>query len=172
MNNDSEQRASADNAAPLPAAHEVTLLAEDDIFLFNEGSHFRLYDKLGAHVVENADARGTYFAVWAPNAVQVSVMGDFNDWDKTSQRLHPRGQSGIWEGFVPGVGQGLRYKYHIRSQRNDYQVDKADPFAFFNQIAPETASVIWDLEYPWQDEQWRAQQGRLRALRERQTRCR
>ncbi len=162
MKNDSKQAVSKENAIPPSMQYDFTLLTEDDIFLFNEGSHFRLYEKLGAHVVEQAQTRGTYFAVWAPNADRVSVMGDFNDWNNTRHLLRPRDQSGIWEGFVPGVNQGVRYKYHIISRLNSYRVDKADPFAFFNQIAPEKASVVWDLQYPWQDQEWV-------ALRERQT---
>jgi 1,4-alpha-glucan branching enzyme len=136
--------------------YDYTLLTEDDIYLFNEGNHFRLYEKLGAHVVNNAKTQGTYFAVWAPNAAQVSVMGDFNGWNKTSHPLRPRGQSGIWEGLVPGIEKGVLYKYYILSRQNNYRVDKADPFAFFNQIAPEKASVIWDLQYSWQDQEWSA----------------
>jgi 1,4-alpha-glucan branching enzyme len=162
MEKDLEQAFLKENANSQSVRYDYTLLTEGDIYLFNEGNHFRLYEKLGAHVVkEEARTEGTHFAVWAPNAVQLSVMGDFNGWDKTSHFLRPRGQSGIWEGAVPGLKKGDLYKYHILSNQNNYQVDKADPFAFFNQIAPEKASVVWDLHYLWQDQEWM-------ALRERQ----
>ena len=101
---------------------KVTLLTEDDLFLFNEGSHYRLYEKLGSHLISDGDVQGTYFAVWAPDAEQTFVMGDFNNWSKVSHPLNPRGQSGIWEGFIAGVGKGARYKYHVVSRYNDYRV--------------------------------------------------
>jgi len=164
MTNDSKQSLSKKMTTPRSVRHDYTLLTEDDIFLFNEGSHFRLYEKLGAHVVNKGQNPGTYFAVWAPNAAQVSVIGDFNEWDKTRHRLQARGQSGIWEGFIPGVTRGMMYKYRILSHQNNYQVDKADPFAFFNQIAPDKASVVWDLEYAWQDHKWPAMRERLNAF--------
>jgi 1,4-alpha-glucan branching enzyme len=133
-----------------------SLITNDDSHLFNEGSHFRLYDKLGAHVVQHAGESGTYFAVWAPNAEQVSVIGNFNDWDKTRQPLSAKASTGIWEGFVPGIGQGTLYKYHIRSRVSGYRVDKADPFSSFNEIPPRTASIVWDLDYRWNDREWMA----------------
>jgi 1,4-alpha-glucan branching enzyme len=136
--------------------HETSLLTDDDIYLFNEGSHFRLYDKFGAHSIEEAGVSGSYFAVWAPDAEQVSVIGDFNGWNKNSHLLQPKGQSGIWHGFLPGLGKGTLYKYHIASRFNGYRVDKADPFSLFNEIPPKTASIVWDLDYSWGDEQWMA----------------
>ena len=147
-----------------PVSFEVTLLTDQDLYLFNEGSHFRLYEKLGAHPLTIHGESGTYFAVWAPDAEQVFVMGDFNGWDKTSQPLHARGRSGIWEGFVPGVGKGTAYKYHIISRYNGYRVDKADPFAFHAEAAPKTASMVWDLEYSWGDQEWMADRGSHNAL--------
>ena len=138
-------------------SHEaMSLLTDNDLYLFNEGSHFRLYDKLGAHVVTHAGTSGTYFAVWAPDAEQVSVIGDFNGWNKKSHRLHPKGQSGIWEGFLPDIGKGTLYKYHVASRFNGYRVDKADPFSIFNEVPPKTASIIWDLDYSWGDQEWLA----------------
>jgi 1,4-alpha-glucan branching enzyme len=133
-----------------------SLLTEDDLYLFNEGSHFRLYEKLGAHPLALEGVGGTYFAVWAPNAQQVSVIGDFNHWDKASHPLRPRGSSGIWEGFLAGIGQGTIYKYHIVSRYHGYQVDKADPLAFHHERPPRTASIVWDLDYPWGDGEWMA----------------
>jgi len=147
-----------------PVLFEVTLLSDQDLSLFNEGSHFRLYEKLGAHPLTVDGVEGTYFAVWAPNAEQVFVMGTFNGWDKTSHPLRPRGRSGIFEGFIPGVGQGTLYKYHIVSRYNGYRVDKADPFAVFNEIPPKTASIVWDLTYAWGDREWMAERKSRNAL--------
>ncbi len=144
--------------------YDVTPLSEDDLYLFNQGSHFRIYDKLGAHPMTVDGSQGTYFAVWAPNAEQVSVMGQFNDWDKSSHPLRPRGQSGVWEGFIPGVGKGTVYKYHVVSRYNGYRVDKADPVAFYAETPPLTASIVWDLEYQWNDHAWMAHRHRRNAL--------
>jgi len=146
---------------PVPT---VSLLTDDDSYLFNEGSHFRLYHKLGAHVVTRGESSGTYFAVWAPDAEQVSVIGDFNGWRPDSHQLSPKGRSGIWEGFFPDIGKGTLYKYHIASRFRLYRVNKADPFSFFNEIPPKTASIVWDLEYNWGDRGWmtdRHQRNRL-----------
>ncbi|MBD3317005.1 MAG: 1,4-alpha-glucan branching protein GlgB, partial [Chitinivibrionales bacterium] len=122
-----------------------------DIHLFREGNHFRLYEKLGSHPRGNE----TDFAVWAPNAESVSVIGSFNNWDPGANRLGPRwDESGIWEGTIEGARMGDLYKYHIVSRYGNYTVDKGDPFAFYWEIAPLTASVIRDLEYEWHDEGW------------------
>ncbi|UCD82505.1 MAG: 1,4-alpha-glucan branching protein GlgB [Desulfobacterales bacterium] len=155
---------SAAEAARKTSPEDFSLLTQDDIYLFNEGSHFRLYDKLGSHPVDNDRQKGVYFAVWAPNAGQVSVIGDFNGWDKGSHPLRPRDSSGIWEGIIPELADGALYKYHIVSRLNDHRVDKADPFAFFNQISPEKASVTWNLDYSWQDQDWMAERGRPNAI--------
>lgn len=138
---------------------EVTLLSEQDIFLFNEGSHFRLYEKLGSHLLSAGEGQGTYFAVWAPDAEQVCVIGDFNDWNKRAHPLKPRDRSGIWEGVIPEAVKGARYKYHIVSRYNDYRVDKADPFGIYNDTPPETVNIVWDLEYTWNDQAWMAKRG-------------
>jgi 1,4-alpha-glucan branching enzyme len=143
---------------------QVSLLTQDDLHLFNEGTHYRLYDKLGAHPMRSEGVDGTYFAVWAPNAERVSVMGSFNDWSKDSHQLRPREQSGIWEGFIPGIGKGQLYKFHIRSHVNDYQVDKSDPFALFNEIPPKTASIVWDSQYDWRDGEWMRDRHRHNSL--------
>jgi 1,4-alpha-glucan branching enzyme len=142
----------------------ASLLTDKDLYLFNEGSHFQLYDKLGAHVVNHEGVSGTQFAVWAPNAAQVFVMGDFNGWNKHSDPLYPNGQSGIWEGFFPGIGNGTLYKYHIVSRFNDYRVDKADPFSIFNEIPPKTASIVWNLDYQWSDQEWMTSRRQRNAL--------
>jgi 1,4-alpha-glucan branching enzyme len=133
---------------------DVSLLSEDDIYLFNEGNHFRLYEKLGAHIMVAGGREGTYFAVWAPNAERVAVMGDFNGWDAGRHTLQPRGQSGIWEGFITGIGQGMPYKYGIWSHYDNRRLEKSDPFAIHGEVPPKTASVIWDLDYDWQDANW------------------
>jgi 1,4-alpha-glucan branching enzyme len=142
----------------------ASLLTDNDLYLFNEGSHFRLYDKLGAHVIDHNGLGGTYFAVWAPNATQVFVMGDFNGWNKSSHPLQPKGNSGIWERFFPGIGKGTLYKYHIVSRFDDYRVDKADPFSIFNEIPPKTASIVWNLDYQWGDQEWMASRRQRNAL--------
>ncbi|ACZ38527.1 1,4-alpha-glucan branching protein GlgB [Sphaerobacter thermophilus] len=149
-------------AGPSPAA-SPSLLSADDLYLFNEGSHLRLYEHLGAHTIVVGDVPGTYFAVWAPNAERVAVIGDFNGWDPTRHLLRPREQSGIWEGFIPGVGHGALYKYHIVSRYHGYEVDKTDPFAFFTEVPPKTASIVWDLDYTWGDQEWMATRGARNA---------
>ena len=136
--------------------YDFSLLTDDDIYLFNEGSHFRLYEKLGSHAVEAGGVAGVYFAVWAPDAERVSVVGDFNGWDKGSHPLGARGSSGIWEGFVPGLTTGVCYKYWVESRYNGYKVEKADPFALHAETPPKTASVTWDLAYEWGDATWMA----------------
>ncbi len=143
--------------------YDVSLLTDQDLYLFNEGNHCRLYEKLGAHFLESGSDEGTCFAVWAPNAEGVSVMGDFNGWDNRSHPLRPRGDSGIWEGFVPGVPRGCAYKYHVISRYRGYRYDKADPFAFSSQAPPEPGSVVADLWYDWGDAEWMATQRRRNA---------
>jgi 1,4-alpha-glucan branching enzyme len=132
-------------------------LTEEDLHWFNEGTHSRLYDKLGAHPAVAEGVQGTFFSVWAPNAAGVSVFGDFNGWNKTTHPLKEKGSSGIWEGFVRGAAQGSIYKYFITSKYNDYTVEKADPFAFHAETSPKKGSIIWDLGYHWDDAQWMQQ---------------
>ena len=134
--------------------HHGSALSDLDLHLFNEGTHVRLYDKLGAHLETRAGKAGTRFAVWSPNAKKVAVMGDFNGWAKTKHPLKPRASSGIWEGFVPGVGKGAVYKYWISSHQDGHKAEKADPFGFRHEVPPRTASVVWDLDYEWGDESW------------------
>lgn len=137
-----------------PVRHDVSLLSDFDVYLFNEGSLFKAYEKLGAHPIEHEGRRGVYFAVWAPNAASVSAMGEFNGWDKTSHPLKLRGSSGIWEGFIEGVWIGCAYKYHIVSAVNGYQVDKADPYGVLHETPSRTASRVWDLSFSWNDAAW------------------
>jgi 1,4-alpha-glucan branching enzyme len=135
--------------------HSVSPITDHDVYLFKQGNHFRLYEKLGARSMTVEGTAGTFFAVWAPNAASVSITGDFNEWNTTSHSLAVReDESGIWEGFVAGIGKGARYKYHVVSRHNDYTVNKADPFAFFSELPPQTASRVWDLDHDWNDEQW------------------
>ncbi len=142
----------------------VSLLTDYDIFLFKEGNHHTLSDKLGSHPITVEGATGTYFAVWAPNARQLSVIGDFNGWRPQAHPLHARSdKSGIWEGFIPSVGQGVLYKYHLVSHLNNYTVAKADPFALRAEVPPKTASMVWDLSYHWQDQSWMAERGRANS---------
>ncbi|HEV2845804.1 MAG TPA: 1,4-alpha-glucan branching protein GlgB, partial [Thermoanaerobaculia bacterium] len=131
-------------------------ITEQDLYLFNEGTHFRLYEKLGAHPGTDGDREGVWFAVWAPNAERVSVIGDWNHWDPRTDPMAVRGASGIWEAFVPAAEPGMKYKYHIVSRYRGYRVEKAAPFAFHAEIPPQRASVVWDLDYAWQDGDWMA----------------
>ena len=126
------------------------LLTDWDFHLFNEGTHLKLWHKLGAHIVPD----GVIFGVWAPNAVRVSVIGDFNGWNYDSHPLELREDSGLWEGFVPDIKKGTVYKFHIVSRFNNYRVDKADPFGVHHEKSPKTASIVWDLDYEWQDAAW------------------
>ena len=144
--------------------HDVTWLGDNDLHLFNEGTHYRLYDKLGAHPMAVDGATGTFFAVWAPNAHAVSVLGDFNAWKRDAHPLQERGSSGIWEGFIPGILKGTTYKYHIESHVDGYRVDKADPFAFTSEVPPKTASIVCELDYAWGDQAWMAGRGERRSL--------
>ncbi len=144
----------------MPVPSQLSPLTGSDIYLYNEGSHFRLYKKLGCHPLIYAGQQGTYFAVWAPNAETVTVTGDFNDWNGDAFPLYPREQSGIWEGFIPGIGRGALYKYHIVSRYGGYTVDKADPMAFCTETPPHTASRVWELDYTWGDQEWMAGRGK------------
>jgi 1,4-alpha-glucan branching enzyme len=149
------------------AVHRIlagNLLTDDDLYLFNEGSHFKLYEKLGAHPGEMDGEAGVYFAVWAPDAERVSVIGDFNGWQPGEHRLLPKGESGIWVGFVTGLGAGSVYKYKVESRYSGYKVEKADPFAFSSEVPPKTASVVSDLEYTWGDADWLSARVETNAL--------
>jgi 1,4-alpha-glucan branching enzyme len=150
-----------------PVIHGASLLTEQDIYLFKEGSHSRLYEKLGSHLMNVDGVAGTLFAVWAPNAEQVSVTGDFNGWNNASHQLASRWDgSGIWEGFIPGIGNGSLYKYHVISRLQGYQVDKGDPYAFVWELSHKTgsASVVWDLAHQWHDQDWMKNRHRANAL--------
>jgi 1,4-alpha-glucan branching enzyme len=150
-------------AAASPSQPEGSLLSDLDLHLFNEGNHFRLYEKLGSHPMTVRGQEGTYFAVWAPNAERVSVIGDFNGWDNGSHLLAPRGSSGVWEGFLAGIAAGALYKYHVVSRFNGYRADKADPFGFRQEVSPRTGTIVSSPVHDWNDAEW------MRNRREAQT---
>jgi len=136
-----------------PYAFRSPLLTDFDIHLFAEGNHHRIYEKLGAHLTEVDGVKGVYFAVWAPNARNVSVLGDFNWWDGRKHQMRRIG-NGIWELFIPGLGVGTHYKYEIKNQEG-HIYEKSDPYGFYQEVRPKTASIVTDLEtYEWQDQDW------------------
>ena len=138
--------------APKVIAH--TLFSDFDIELFKAGKHYRLYNHFGAHVISVKRKKGTYFSVWAPNAHSVSVIGNFNFWNKEEHPLFPRwDSSGIWEGFIPGITEGELYKYCIKAPDGRY-LEKADPFAHYAELRPKTSSISWSLDYKWKDAKW------------------
>jgi 1,4-alpha-glucan branching enzyme len=147
-----------------PVRYDFSPLTDLDLHLFNEGSHNLLYEKMGARLATGGGQPGTHFAVWAPDADGIWAIGDFNGWDNRSHPLRPRGSSGIWEGFVPEIGRGTVYKYHVSSRYHGYRMDKADPYALWNEVAPRTASVVWDLEYAWGDAKWMQERRQRNAL--------
>ena len=147
-----------------PVRYDVSLLTDNDLYLFNEGSHYRLYDKMGAHLTESKGVQGTVFSVWAPNARNVYVIGSFNGWDHSSHPLQSRGSSGIWEGFIPGAGKGTVYKFHVVSNHHGHRVDKADPIGLLHERPPRTASVVWDLEHSWNDADWLSKRAERNSL--------
>jgi len=149
----------------MPVIHGISLLTDHDIYLFKEGTHSRLYDKLGAHLMTVDGQPGVLFAVWAPNALKLSVIGDFNGWNPADHPLSVRlDGSGVWEGFIPGLTLGTVYKYHITSRQNNLQLEKGDPFAMAWEVPPQIASVVWSLEHAWQDEAWMAARQAQNAL--------
>jgi 1,4-alpha-glucan branching enzyme len=143
--------------AAVPVFNKVepfSLLTDYDISLFRSGKHYRLYEKLGSHVVQNQGTTGTLFAVWAPNAKYVSVIGTFNGWNRGEHPLNPRWDgSGIWEGWIPNIGNGEVYKYFIASNTGA-DIEKGDPYALRWEHPPKTASIVWDTWYEWKDQEW------------------
>ena len=140
-------------------------LTEFDLHLLGEGTHFRTYEKLGAHLRTVEGVSGVHFAVWAPNAERVSVKGDFNQWDGRTHPLHLRGALGVWELFVPGLAQGEVYKYEIKSRYMGFVGDKSDPYGVYAERRPNTGSVVFDIEhYEWHDEDWAVQRKQRNAL--------
>ncbi len=142
-----------------------SLFTDFDINLFKSGKHYRLYEKFGSHILTIDGVKGTYFAVWAPSAASVSVVGDFNFWTDGSHKLNVRwDSSGIWEGFIPNVGKGNLYKYKIHSHNNGIITEKADPYARRCEHPPKTASVVWQDNYKWQDNEWLKNRKKHNAL--------
>ena len=139
-----------------PIHYDVSRLSTLDVYLFKEGSHTKLYEKLGSHPMQREGKEGVYFAVWAPNATYLSVRGDFNNYEIEAHPLKLRDDdSGIWEGFIEGVVHGLTYKYHIVSKYHDIVHEKSDPFAFFSEKPSKSASRVWSLDgYEWKDSAW------------------
>lgn len=149
----------------LKSVESFSLFSAKDIQLFQEGSHDRLYEKFGSHTVTYEGVAGTYFAVWAPNAAYVSVIGDFNEWNTYSHTLLPRwDKSGIWEGFLPGIKEDQLYKYFIRSNSGE-ELRKGDPYANRWELRPKTASVVSNLEYKWKDAAWMKSRGKKNSLK-------
>ncbi len=141
-------------AHQLNSVESISRFTDFDIHLFRQGKHFKLYDKLGSHVMEYQGVVGTYFAVWAPNAASISVIGNFNGWNRSSHALVSRwDSSGIWEGWIPNVGVGEVYKYFLVTN-NGQHLEKADPYALWCEVAPKTASIVWDTWYEWKDADW------------------
>jgi 1,4-alpha-glucan branching enzyme len=140
--------------SPVELPGWFSLFSDEDIQLFKAGKHHQLFNKLGSHLIEQDGIKGTYFAVWAPNAKQVSVVGNFNGWNRSSHPMSVRwDSSGVWECFIPALGAAEYYKYFIESH-NGYQVEKGDPYAFHWETPPHTATVTWDLAYSWNDSEW------------------
>ncbi len=151
--------------APEQNSTAAALLTDYDLHLFNEGTHTHLNRKLGAHPVDLNGVLGTLFAVWAPNAEAVSVIGDFNGWQPGTTWLQGRGASGVWEGFVPGIGQGALYKYAVRPRGSGHWLEKSDPCGFASELRPKTASVVWDMTtFRWHDDAWLAERAQHQAL--------
>lgn len=139
-------------------------ISDFDVHLFAEGTHERIYDKLGAHVIEVDGVKGTHFAVWAPNAARVSVIGDFNSWNTEANAMNMDHGTGIWTIFLPGLIQGTLYKYAVHGH-NGYFAEKTDPVGFFSEMRPRTASVVWELDnYKWQDAKWLAERQKHNGL--------
>jgi 1,4-alpha-glucan branching enzyme len=139
------------------AYHFAPVLGEMDLYLYNEGNLLKAWEKLGAHPVVHQGVAGVVFVVWAPGALRVSVVGSFNRWDGRRHPMRPRGASGLWELFIPGLSVGEVYKYEVKSRFRGYMANKADPFGFATEVRPSNASVVYDLtQYQWQDGDWMA----------------
>jgi 1,4-alpha-glucan branching enzyme len=144
---------------------KLQFLTDFDIHLFAEGSHYRLYDKMGAHLTDENGLKGTHFAVWAPGAQKVSVVGDFNEWRAGATQMDALGQSGIWTCFVPKVLEGFNYKYHVTPSNGMPPSERSDPFGFFAEVRPKTASIVWNVsKYVWHDEEWMKSRRKKNAL--------
>ena len=134
--------------------YQHSLLSEYDLYLFRQGRHLKIHEKLGSHIIQHKKKKGVQFSVWAPSATTVVVMGDFNDWSRTEHRLHARQDgSGIFEGFIPDLKKGAIYKYGILSSYGEF-LEKGDPYARSWEVPPRTASIVWQDSYKWKDDAW------------------
>ncbi len=151
-------------AGEIKPVEPYSLFTDFDIDLFKAGQHFKLYEKFGSHVRDYKGVTGTYFSVWAPNAQEVSVIGNFNGWNRSSHPLNYRWDaSGIWEGWIPNIGVGETYKYYIKSSTGE-DLEKSDPFALRWELPPQTASIVADTWYEWSDAEWMAKRYEHNAL--------
>src|SRR5436309_15510504 len=144
----------------------LSIFSDDDLYLFGQGKEYRIYEKMGAHVRTINGVSGTTFATWAPNALAVPVIGDFNDWRRNANPMHVRHHElGVWECFVPGVQIGAQYKFAIYSRINNYAVDKTDPYGFASELRPKTASIVSDIHrYTWLDSKWMSERAQHQQL--------
>ncbi len=143
---------------------EAALITEYDVHLYAEGTHYRIFEKLGAHPIEVKGKKGVHFAVWAPSAEGISVIGDFNEWKADATPMKPIAGSGIWAAFVPGLKEGATYKYFVKGA-NGYRAEKSDPFGFASEERPKTASVVWEMDkYKWNDKKWMETRGSKNGL--------
>ena len=151
-----EQHDGEPEEASIVAQNIPSIFSDDDLYLFGQGKEYRIYEKMGAHPRTFNGVRGVNFAVWAPNAQSISVIGDFNNWNRSAHPMHRRHNDlGVWECFIAGLGTGTLYKYAIYSRYNNYTVDKADPYGFAMELRPQTASIVVDIhQHKWQDDSW------------------
>ncbi len=156
----------AQNETSMKESEIPSIFSDDDLYLFGQGKEYRIYEKMGAHVRNINGMMGTSFAAWAPNALAVSVIGDFNDWRRDANPMHVRHHElGVWECFVPGVQIGAQYKFAIYSRINNYAVDKTDPYGFACELRPKTASIVTDIhQHTWQDSIWMSERGQRQQL--------
>lgn len=175
------QKHSTTQASPLPEVQPIryedqnfvdtsrpvwnySILFDDDVATYGNGTHYQLYKKFGSKKINVLNQDGFHFCVWAPNATEVAVIGSFNDWNKSSHKLYPRwDKSGIWEGFIPGLGVGELYKYHIKGYKG-LVTEKGDPFAMHWEKRPATSTITWDFQYEWNDEEWMKKRKKHNAL--------
>ncbi|MBQ7568478.1 1,4-alpha-glucan branching enzyme, partial [bacterium] len=138
-------------------AEKMPVMTDYDEYLWSQANHHRAYLRMGAHEAEYNGVKGTYFAVWAPNAESVSVIGDFNGWQVGANPLNLRYETGVWGGFVPGIAQGCLYKYAVKPRNGNFVFEKADPYGFASELRPRTASIVWNVNaYSWNDGEWMA----------------
>jgi 1,4-alpha-glucan branching enzyme len=150
------QRKTSQEKTVMTEAEQESIFSDFDLYLFGQGKHYHLYERMGAHPRILNGVAGVHFAVWAPNALTISVIGDFNEWNRSTHQMHIRHQDlGVWECFIPGLKAGSLYKFAIYSRYNNYTADKSDPYAFASELRPNTASIVTDIkQHQWKDEAW------------------